>query len=121
MKEYAIGWLFQDREKFGGLLRNSEDWLYSDGEDQPKSTYTNKLTELQVCFELIELIEMFKMDGLMIVFLQQLGNPIANRYRESLERPGHLEDIFRVMQLTRKAIDAYKAGDERSERMVIEI
>ncbi|OQV14766.1 Heat shock protein 105 kDa [Hypsibius exemplaris] len=79
-----------DREKFSTLLREAEDWLYSDGEDQPKSSYSAKLHDLQ-----------------------SHGAPITARYKEAQERPHLFQEMSRYMQLTRKAVDAFEAGDEK--------
>lgn len=52
------------RESFVSLLNATEDWLYEDGEDETKGVYVSKLAELQA-----------------------IGEPIAGRAREQLERP----------------------------------
>ncbi|XP_055339853.1 heat shock 70 kDa protein 4-like isoform X2 [Paramacrobiotus metropolitanus] len=80
----------KDRERFGNMLRSSEDWLYSEGEDQPKSAYAAKLNELK-----------------------DFGAPVANRYKESQDRDTIFEDWLRYLQLTRKAVDSYNTGDEK--------
>lgn len=41
--------LLQDRNSFTLKLEDTENWLYEDGEDQPKQVYIDKLTELKVC------------------------------------------------------------------------
>lgn len=40
--------IFQDAEKFGSLLTQTEDWLYDEGDDQLKQVYIDKLKELKV-------------------------------------------------------------------------
>lgn len=40
--------LLQDRNSFTLKLEDTENWLYEDGEDQPKQIYIDKLTELKV-------------------------------------------------------------------------
>lgn len=53
------------KEQLQGMLREAEDWLYSDeGEEASKSSYVAKL------------------DG-----LKNIGLPIAARYKEADERP----------------------------------
>jgi heat shock protein 4 len=52
------------RESFASLLNATEDWLYEDGEDETKGVYNAKLAELEA-----------------------VGEPIATRAREELERP----------------------------------
>ena len=45
------------------MLEDTENWLYEDGEDQPKQVYEEKLAALKVCFYLchldLELLEAF--------------------------------------------------------------
>ncbi|GAV07856.1 HSP70-5 [Ramazzottius varieornatus] len=79
-----------DREKLSALLTQAEDWLYSDGEDQAKSVYSEKLKNLQAH-----------------------GQPIAFRYRDAQERPALFQEMAHYMQMTRKAADAYRAGEEK--------
>lgn len=38
----------QDRNSFTLKLEDTENWLYEDGEDQPKQVYVDKLAELKV-------------------------------------------------------------------------
>lgn len=38
----------QDRNNFTLKLEDTENWLYEDGEDQPKQVYVDKLAELRV-------------------------------------------------------------------------
>lgn len=38
----------QDRNSFTLKLEDTENWLYEDGEDQPKQVYIDKLAELKV-------------------------------------------------------------------------
>lgn len=38
----------QDRDAFSLKLEDTENWLYEDGEDQPKQVYIDKLSELKV-------------------------------------------------------------------------
>lgn len=35
------------------MLEDTENWLYEDGEDQPKQVYEEKLGALKVCFDLV--------------------------------------------------------------------
>ena len=37
----------EEREKFVRMLDATEDWLYDEGEDQSRSVYVAKLTELK--------------------------------------------------------------------------
>lgn len=38
------------------MLEDIENWLYEDGEDQPKHVYVEKLQEMKVSFLLLEII-----------------------------------------------------------------
>ena len=38
----------EDRDSFRTLLSNTEDWLYEEGDNQPKQVYVEKLEELKV-------------------------------------------------------------------------
>ena len=40
--------LVQDRDTFSLKLEDTENWLYEDGEDQPKQVYIDRLAELKV-------------------------------------------------------------------------
>lgn len=42
--------IFQDRDSLSLKLEDTENWLYEDGEDQPKQVYIDKLAELKVIF-----------------------------------------------------------------------
>jgi heat shock protein 4 len=55
------------------VLRETEDWLYGDGENQTKSVYTDKL-----------------------VALRALGDPIHARYTEAEERPSTIKEFESV-------------------------
>ena len=37
----------EDKETFQAILNSTEDWLYEDGEDQPKKVYVEQLEKLQ--------------------------------------------------------------------------
>ncbi|KAJ3416383.1 adenyl-nucleotide exchange factor sse1 [Chytridiales sp. JEL 0842] len=60
-----------DKSAFSKELNDMEDWLYGDGEEATKSVYIEKLTHLKA-----------------------KGDPIAQRYTESEERP-RAEKMFR--------------------------
>lgn len=40
----------QDLSKLSAILEDTENWLYEEGEDQPKQIYVDKLQELKVKF-----------------------------------------------------------------------
>lgn len=78
------------RENFSKLLGDTEDWLYDEGEDQNKQVYLDKLAELK-----------------------KSGDPIANRYKESLERPEAFNELGGALQHLRKFLDQVEAKDEK--------
>lgn len=80
----------QDREVFMNLLENTENWLYEDGEEQQKSVYVEKLSELK-----------------------KYGDPVVFRCREHEERPLAIEEFGRSLQRARKAVALYTAKDEQ--------
>jgi hypothetical protein len=47
------------------------------------------------------------------LYFQNLGEPIKTRRLEFELRPNVLEELACVLQLTRKAVDQYRAGDDR--------
>merc|ERR1712018_952988 len=79
-----------DREKFSRELTDSEDWLYEDGEFADKKTYTEKLATLR-----------------------KTGESVRKRRREFMERPEAINQFGQCMQLAQKAVDSFKAGDEK--------
>uniref|UniRef100_A0A674HBT6 Heat shock 70 kDa protein 4 n=1 Tax=Taeniopygia guttata TaxID=59729 RepID=A0A674HBT6_TAEGU len=83
-----------DRNSFTLKLEDTENWLYEDGEDQPKQIYIDKLAELKT-----------------------LGQPIQARFQESEERPKAFEDLGKQIQQYMKAVHAFKAKDELYEHL----
>ncbi|XP_048717558.1 heat shock 70 kDa protein 4 isoform X2 [Caretta caretta] len=83
-----------DRSSFTLKLEDTENWLYEDGEDQPKQVYIDKLTELK-----------------------SLGLPIQARFQESEERPKAFEDLGKQIQQYMKVIHAFKAKDEQYDHL----
>merc|ERR1719500_362584 len=79
-----------DREKFSRELTGAEDWLYEDGEFAVKKTYTEKLATLRMT-----------------------GEAVRKRRREFMERPEAINQFGQCMQLAQKAVDSFKAGDEK--------
>ncbi|XP_069781347.1 heat shock 70 kDa protein 4L-like isoform X1 [Narcine bancroftii] len=78
-----------DKQKFTQLLEDTENWLYEDGEDQPKQIYLDKLNDLK-----------------------NLGQPVQDRYKEHEERPKAFDDLGKKIQLFMKTVEAYKNKDE---------
>merc|ERR1719414_2851630 len=79
-----------EREKFSRELTDAEDWLYEDGEFADKKTYTEKLATLRAT-----------------------GESVRKRRREFMERPEAINQFGQCMQLAQKAVDSFKAGDEK--------
>merc|ERR1712004_89182 len=79
-----------DREKFSRELTDSEDWLYEDGEFADKKTYTEKLATLR-----------------------KTGEAVRKRRQEFNDRPEAINQFGQCMQLAQKAVDSFKAGDEK--------
>uniref|UniRef100_A0A8B9Z975 Heat shock 70 kDa protein 4 n=1 Tax=Anas platyrhynchos TaxID=8839 RepID=A0A8B9Z975_ANAPL len=84
----------EDRNSFTLKLEDTENWLYEDGEDQPKQVYIDKLTELKT-----------------------LGQPIQARFQESEERPKAFEDLGKQIQQYMKTVHAFKAKDEQYDHL----
>lgn len=79
-----------DRNSLFNHLDNMEKWLYEEGEDCNRQIYVDKLN-----------------------LLKNLGEPIKTRRLEFQLHPAALEELASVLQLTRKAVDQYRAGDDR--------
>ena len=43
-----LSFILQDRDTFSVKLEDTENWLYEEGEDQPKQVYIDKLADLKV-------------------------------------------------------------------------
>uniref|UniRef100_A0A452VDB0 Heat shock protein family A (Hsp70) member 4 like n=1 Tax=Ursus maritimus TaxID=29073 RepID=A0A452VDB0_URSMA len=69
----------EDLNKLSAILEDTENWLYEEGEDQPKQIYVDKLQELK-----------------------KYGQPIQMRYMEHEERPKALNDLGKKIQLVMK-------------------
>ncbi|KAA8589022.1 hypothetical protein FQN60_010367 [Etheostoma spectabile] len=67
-----------DRDILSLKLEDTENWLYEDGEDQPKQVYIDKLAELK------------------------------ERYTEAEERPKAFEELGKQIQQYMKFVEAYK-------------
>uniref|UniRef100_A0A673BXH9 Heat shock protein 4b n=1 Tax=Sphaeramia orbicularis TaxID=375764 RepID=A0A673BXH9_9TELE len=75
-------------------LLDTENWLYEDGEDQPKQVYIDKLAELK-----------------------KLGQPIQERFTESEERPKAFDEMGKQIQQYMKFVEAYKMKDEQYDHL----
>lgn len=83
-----------DSRKITLMLEDTENWLYEDGEDQPKHVYVEKLQEMR-----------------------KYGGPIHERYMEHEERPKALNDLGKKLQLLMKAVEGYKNKDEKYDHI----
>ncbi|XP_069349292.1 heat shock 70 kDa protein 4L isoform X1 [Eulemur rufifrons] len=84
----------EDLGKLSSVLEDTENWLYEEGEDQPKQVYVDKLQELK-----------------------KYGQPIQMKYMEHEERPKALNDLGKKIQLVMKVIEAYRNKDERYDHL----
>ncbi|XP_051822465.1 heat shock 70 kDa protein 4L [Antechinus flavipes] len=84
----------EDSNKLSSVLEDTENWLYEDGEDQPKQIYVDKLHELK-----------------------KYGQPIQIRYIEHEERPKALNDLGKKIQLLMKVVEAFKNKDEKYDHL----
>uniref|UniRef100_A0A3Q2P6Y1 Heat shock protein family A (Hsp70) member 4 like n=1 Tax=Fundulus heteroclitus TaxID=8078 RepID=A0A3Q2P6Y1_FUNHE len=80
----------EDSNRLTLMLEDTENWLYEEGEDQPKHVYEEKLGALK-----------------------RFGEPIQERHRESEDRPRAFEELGKKLQLYMKFVDFYKQKDER--------
>ncbi|XP_060771201.1 heat shock 70 kDa protein 4b [Neoarius graeffei] len=83
-----------DRDILSLKLEDTENWLYEDGEDQPKQVYIDKLNELK-----------------------KLGQPIQDRYTESEERPKAFDELGKQLQQYMKIVEAFKMKEEQYEHL----
>ncbi|KAI8343032.1 heat shock protein 70 family [Chlamydoabsidia padenii] len=75
------------KDKFAEDLNTVVDWIYDEGDDQPKSVYVEKLDALKV-----------------------IGNPVMDRYREAEERPRAASSLLEAIQrVTKEAM----SGDDK--------
>uniref|UniRef100_A0AAQ4R3Y9 Heat shock protein 4 like n=1 Tax=Gasterosteus aculeatus aculeatus TaxID=481459 RepID=A0AAQ4R3Y9_GASAC len=79
-----------DSNRLTLMLEDTENWLYEEGEDQPKHVYEEKLDALKT-----------------------LGQPIQDRHREHEDRPRAFEELGKKIQLCIKFVDSYKQKDEQ--------
>ncbi|CAO2613275.1 Heat shock 70 kDa protein 4L [Lemmus lemmus] len=84
----------EDMNKLSTILEDTENWLYEEGEDQPKQVYVDKLQELK-----------------------KYGQPIQMKYVEHEERPKALNDLGKKIQLVLKVIEAHRNKDERYDHL----
>uniref|UniRef100_A0A6Q2YX42 Heat shock protein 4b n=1 Tax=Esox lucius TaxID=8010 RepID=A0A6Q2YX42_ESOLU len=86
--------ILPDRDILSLKLEDTENWLYEDGEDQPKQQYIDRLAELK-----------------------KLGLPIQERYIESEERPKAFDEMGKQIQMYMKIVEAYKTKDEQYDHL----
>ncbi|XP_029297900.1 heat shock 70 kDa protein 4b [Cottoperca gobio] len=83
-----------DRDALSIKLEDTENWLYEDGEDQPKQVYIDKLAEIK-----------------------KLGQPIQERYTEAEVRPKAFEELGKQVQQYMKFVEAYKMKEEQYDHI----
>ncbi|XP_056446700.1 heat shock 70 kDa protein 4L [Gadus chalcogrammus] len=87
----------EESSRLSLMLEDTENWLYEEGEDQPKQIYVDKLDELK-----------------------RFGQPIEDKHRENEDRPRAFEELGKKLQLYMKAVDCFKQKDERYMHLQVE-
>ncbi|XP_037117827.1 heat shock 70 kDa protein 4b [Syngnathus acus] len=83
-----------ERDALSSKLMDTENWLYEDGEDQPKQMYIDRLADLK-----------------------KLGQPIQERYTEAEERPKAFDELGKQIQQYMKFVDACKMKEEQYDHI----
>eukprot|EP00045_Choanoeca_perplexa_P008154 m.74791 g.74791 ORF g.74791 m.74791 type:complete len:831 (-) comp14380_c0_seq1:883-3375(-) len=83
-----------DSEAFRSTLTTMEDWLYEEGEDQPKKVYVEKLQGLQTT-----------------------GNAVKGRASEHETRPAAVEAMQKYLVQVQKFLDEHAAGAEKYDHL----
>ncbi|XP_053734796.1 heat shock 70 kDa protein 4b [Synchiropus splendidus] len=83
-----------ERDTLSLKLEDTENWLYEDGEDQPKQVYIDKLAELK-----------------------KLGQPIQERYLEAEERPKAFDELGKQIQQYMKFVEAFNMKEEQYDHL----
>ncbi|PAA90347.1 hypothetical protein BOX15_Mlig019152g3 [Macrostomum lignano] len=78
-----------ERESYSQLLTATEDWIYGDGENLAKQAYVDKLAELR-----------------------GPGERFLRRAKEFEERPRAADALGHALQHARKAVEAWRNGEE---------
>uniref|UniRef100_A0A8C5AXD9 Heat shock protein 4 like n=1 Tax=Gadus morhua TaxID=8049 RepID=A0A8C5AXD9_GADMO len=90
-------YITEESSRLSLMLEDTENWLYEEGEDQPKQIYVDKLDELK-----------------------RFGQPIEDKHRENEDRPRAFEELGKKLQLYMKAVDCFKQKDERYMHLQVE-
>mmetsp|Transcript_48512 Transcript_48512/g.149872 ORF Transcript_48512/g.149872 Transcript_48512/m.149872 type:complete len:221 (-) Transcript_48512:62-724(-) len=78
------------REELSSALSAAEEWLYDEGEDQPKKVYEAKMADMR-----------------------KLSDPIVQRFGEASTRPAAIEALQQSCVSYRKIVDLWSGFDER--------
>uniref|UniRef100_A0A452UT81 Heat shock protein 105 kDa n=1 Tax=Ursus maritimus TaxID=29073 RepID=A0A452UT81_URSMA len=81
---------FISEDRDSGLLTETENWLYEEGEDQAKQAYVDKLEELM-----------------------KIGTPVKVRFQEAEERPKMFEELGQRLQHYAKIAADFRNNDEK--------
>ncbi|XP_063807825.1 heat shock protein 105 kDa [Pseudophryne corroboree] len=87
----------EDLSRLSELLTETENWLYEDGEDQPRQVYVEKLEELK-----------------------KLGTPVHERYREAAERPKMFGELGQKLQHYAKIVEEYNSQSETYQHISVD-
>lgn len=87
--DYALSEFVMENNKgtFKALLSKTEDWLYEEGEDQPKKVYVERLAGLQ-----------------------KFGDPIEKRLKEFVDRPTVFNELGSGIVHYEKIVLQYASG-----------
>jgi hypothetical protein len=80
---FFLGWVFY----WQPWLKDTENWLYEEGEDADRPAYQLRLSDLK-----------------------GRGEPVKRRKREWEERPIAMNQFGQCLQLAQKVIDSFKVG-----------
>lgn len=92
--QLAVYVLDAERLKICEELNNLENWLYEEGEDCDRQVYKDKLNNLH-----------------------EKTNPIKNRCNEYENHPQAFVELGHAIQLAKKAVDEFLAGDLKYEHL----
>lgn len=100
LKDYSTS---QERDKLKALMNAAEDWLYGDGFETTKQEYARKIEEVR-----------------------KVGNPIENRYNQSLNRPSAIDALKKQLELCKTFAANYDEAhshitDEERDRIRQEV
>uniref|UniRef100_A0A8C9WPT4 Heat shock protein family A (Hsp70) member 4 n=1 Tax=Scleropages formosus TaxID=113540 RepID=A0A8C9WPT4_SCLFO len=95
-----------DRDTFSLKLEDTENWLYEDGEDQPKQVYIDKLAELkEEQYEHLDDAEIQKVDKLVSEAMIWMNSKMNQQSKQDLT----LEPVVKVQEIQSKIKELFSA------------